>query len=158
MGSHFLHGCGRFWSLFQAIFLLIVRVYWGFLFFIGGYYKIIDMPPFIDFFNQLGLSTAWAYIITIFELVCGIFLFFGFFSRIAAGCTAVIMFGAYIMAHPAQFFSFFRDPSYFFSAPSFSFLFASLVVFFFGPGMLSIDGLIKRKMLGDCCNPKKKKR
>lgn len=143
-------------NIFQSIFLLLVRLYWGFLFFIGGYFKIVNMAPFIVFFQELGLSTAWAYIVAIVELICGIFLFFGFLSRIAATATTLIMLGAYVIAHPAQFFSFFRDPAYFFSAPAFSFFFASLVILFFGPGLISIDALIKRKLIDD--QPKGKKR
>ncbi|MCH9633829.1 MAG: hypothetical protein S4CHLAM7_05630 [Chlamydiae bacterium] len=144
-------------NAFQSILLLIVRVYWGFLFFIGGFYKITDMAPFIDFMNQLGVSTTVAYLVTLVELIGGILIFFGFLSRIGAACTAVIMFAAYIVAHPAQFYSFFRDPAYFFSAPPFSFLFASLVVLFFGPGMLSIDAIFKRKLMEDAEKPRKKK-
>ncbi len=136
-------------NVFQSVLLLIIRLYWGFLFFIGGYFKVINMPPFIAFFQQLGLSTTWAYIVAIVELVCGILIFFGFLSRIAAAATTLIMLGAYVIAHPAQFFSFFRDPAYFFSAPSFSFFFASLVILFFGPGLVSIDALIKRKLIDD---------
>lgn len=137
-------------NIFQSLFLLIIRLYWGFLFFIGGYFKIANMGPFIDFFHQLGLSTTWAYTVAIAELVCGVLLFFGFLSRIAAAAMAVTMIGAYITAHPSQLASFFTDPAYFFSAPAFSFLFATLVVLFFGPGLVSIDAFIKRKLIDDC--------
>lgn len=156
MDSKFFKGWYYTTNAFQTLFLLIIRLYWGFLFFIGGYFKVINMMPFIDFFNQLGLSTTWAYVVAIVELVAGIFLFFGFLSRITAAVTSAIMIGAYLMAHPAQFFSFFTDPAYFFSAPSFSFLFASLVILFFGPGMLSIDAIIKRNLVKDE-DPNKKK-
>lgn len=136
-------------NVFQSFLLLAIRLYWGFLFFIGGMFKLGNMDSFSAFFNQLGLSSGLSYIVAILELACGILLFFGFLSRLAAACTTVIMFGAYIVAHPAQFHSFFNDPQFFFSAPSFSFLMASLIVLFFGPGLFSIDAIIKRKMMDD---------
>lgn len=142
-------------NFFQSILLLAFRFYWGFLFFIGGVFKLGNMATFANFFHQLGLSTGVAYLVAIFELVCGILLFFGFLSRLAAACTTVIMFSAYIIAHPANFHAFFTNPQLFFSAPSFSFLLASLIVLFFGPGLFSIDALIKRRMMKDedsnCC-------
>ncbi len=134
-------------NFFQSLLLLAIRLYWGFLFFIGGVYKLSNMEGFSSFFQQLGFSTGFAYTVAIFELCCGVLIFFGFLSRLAAICTTVIMFGAYIFAHPAQFYSFFTDPAAFFTAPSFSFLLASLVVLFFGPGLISIDALIKRNMI-----------
>lgn len=159
-------------NFFQSLLLLAFRFYWGFLFFIGGVFKLGNMASFAAFFNQLGLSTGVAYLVAIFELVCGLLLFFGFLSRLAAACTTVIMFSAYILAHPVNFHAFFNNPQLFFSAPSFSFLVASLIVLFFGPGLFSIDALIKRKLMKEdednccgqdchsdskCCNPKETK-
>lgn len=134
-------------NLFQSLFLLSIRIYWGFLFFVGGVFKLANMDSFAAFFNQLGLSVGLAYAVTIFELLCGVLLFFGFLSRLAAAITTIIMFSAYIIAHPAQFHSFFNDPQFFFSAPNFSFLFASLVILFFGPGLFSIDAIFKRRLM-----------
>lgn len=144
-------------NIFQSIFLLAVRLYWGFLFFIGAFYKIVNMPPFIDFMHQLGVSTTWAYVITLAELVAGILIFFGFITRLSAAGTTAIMLGAYIVAHPAQLLSFFTDPAYFFSAPPFSFLFASLAILFFGPGVFSMDGIVKRYFIVNHSNGKKRR-
>jgi putative oxidoreductase len=163
MGRTIFKCWGTTTNFFQSLLLLSFRLYWGFLFFIGGIFKLANMGSFGAFFGQLGLSTGLAYIVAIFELICGILLFFGLLSRLAAACTTVIMFSAYIIAHPAQFHSFFNDPQFFFSAPSFSFLIVSLVILFFGPGLFSIDAIIKRKMITEepphdhpdhCCNKK----
>ncbi len=158
MGSNFFRCWYYTTNVFQSVLLLIIRLYWGFLFFIGGYDKITNMPPFIDFMSQFGMSTSWAYIVTVVELVCGILIFFGFLARIGAALTSLVMIGAYITAHPAQLLSFFRDPSYFFSAPAFPFLFASLIVLFFGAGMFSVDAIIKRCFMENCSGSSKKKR
>ncbi|MCH9633132.1 MAG: hypothetical protein S4CHLAM6_14840 [Chlamydiae bacterium] len=141
----------RYWgyttNFFQSIFLIAVRLYWGFLFFYAGLSKFSDMGNVIPFFEQFGLPPIVAYLIATGELVCGILLFFGFLSRLAAICTTVIMVGAYVIAHPANFYSFFSYPPYFFTAPAFSFLMASLIVLFFGPGLFSIDAIIKCRMM-----------
>lgn len=158
MDSKFFKCCYYTTNIFQSLFLLAIRLYWGFLFFIGGYFKISNMAPFIDFFQQLGLSSSWAYVVAVTELVCGVLLFLGLLSRLSALVTAGIMLAAYISAHPLQLASFFTDPAYFFSAPPFSFMFASLVVLFFGPGVVSLDGFIKKKLIDDCCSRSKHKR
>jgi putative oxidoreductase len=147
MGRKIFKCWGTTNNLFQSLLLLAIRLYWGFLFFVGGVFKMSNMDSFAAFFNQLGLSVGLAYTVTILELICGILLFFGFLSRLAAAITTVIMFSAYIVAHPAQFHSFFNDPQFFFSAPAFSFLFSSIIILFFGPGLFSIDAIIKRKLM-----------
>ena len=141
----------RYWgyttNFFQSIFLLAIRLYWGFLFFSAGLGKFADMSGVVAFFQQFGLPPIVVYLVALGELICGILIFFGFISRIAAAVTTFIMLGAYLIAHPANFFSFFSYPPYFFTAPAFSFLMASLIVLFFGPGLFSIDALIKHRMM-----------
>lgn len=141
----------RYWgyttNFFQSLFLLAVRLYWGFLFFYAGLGKFANMSQVVAFFNHLGLAGIFAYLVAIGEFVCGILLFFGLISRLAAACTTCIMLGAYLIAHPENFYSFFSHPPYFFMAPVFSFFIASLIVLFFGPGLFSIDALIKGHLM-----------
>lgn len=141
-------------NFLQSLLLLAIRLYWGFFFFFGGVDKFANITAFVAFFQDLGLAASTAYLIATLELVCGAMLFFGFFSRLAALVTALIMLGAYWIAHPTQLFSFLSNPFYFVSAPSFSFLMASLVVLFFGAGMISIDAWLVHKKLKkeNCCD------
>ncbi len=134
-----------FW---QSLFLLLIRVYWGFLFFIGGVYKVIHMAAFIVFLQQLGVYGFVSYFIAVFEVVCGVLIFFGLLTRWAAFVTSVMMLLAYIIASPDQFRSFFTDPNAFFSSKSFPYLFASLVLLFFGPGSASLDRMFRKKQSG----------
>lgn len=147
MGSKIFTFWGCTNNFFQSLFLLAVRLYWGFLFFSAGLGKFGDMQQVIAFFNQLGMAGIFAYLTAIGEVICGILLFFGFLSRLAAAGTTIIMLGAYMIAHPQNFYNFFRYPPYFFTAPAFSFLMASLIVLFFGPGLFSIDGIIKGHLM-----------
>ncbi len=134
-------------NFLQSLFLLAIRLYWGFLFFYAGLGKFANMSQVIAFFNHLGLGSIIVYLVATGEFVCGILLFFGFISRLAAFCTTCIMLGAYLIAHPENFYSFFSYPPLFFTAPVFSFLMASLIVLLFGPGLFSIDAFIKRRKL-----------
>ena len=110
----------RYWgyttNFFQSIFLLAIRLYWGFLFFSAGLGKFADMSGVVAFFNNLACLRSSFYLVALGELICGILIFFGFISRIAAAVTTFIMLGAYLIAHPANFFSFFSYPPIFFTA------------------------------------------
>lgn len=143
-------------NLFQSIFLLAVRLYWGFLFFHSGFEKFMNMAEVIPFFQELGLSTTVVYLVSLGELVAGFLLFFGLFSRLAALCTTIIMIGAYTIAHPESIQGIISSPFYFITNPTFSFLMASLVILFFGAGLISIDAIIKCRKIkkqggGGCC-------
>ena len=129
----------------QHILLLIIRLYWGYLLFFGAMFKLMNMPGFIGFFESLGVPSPVfnAWLVTIVELVCGAFYFFGFLTRIAAIPMTIVMVVAYLFAHTEELMSFFTNPEQFYGAPNFTFFFVSLILFFFGPGMLSIDGIVK---------------
>lgn len=143
MNSKISSSSGNF---FTSLFLLAIRLWWGWLFFREGIFKFTDMPETIGFFNSLGLSSAIAYLVAIGEVVFGVFMFFGFITRLAALGTVVITLGAYLIAERPEFFSFFSSPPMFFAAAPFSFLFASLVILFFGAGMFSIDAMVLSHM------------
>lgn len=129
----------------QHVFLLLIRLYWGFLFFQAGYGKFQNMDHVIQFFQSLGIVYPEfnAYLVAIFETVCGILLIIGFAGRLAAIPLIVIMITAYLTAHQEQFMSFFNDYTLFFSSPNFPFFMTALLVFLFGAGFFSIDGIIK---------------
>ena len=147
MDSKLYNGAAVTGNFIQSLLLIVIRLYFGFLFFAGGYAKVTNMGPFVGYFQQIGLSTSLAYVVAILELICGILIFFGFLTRLASLVTSVIMISAYVVAHTAEFNSFFSDPSFFLSSKNFPYLFASLVLLFFGPGMISIDAILKRKMI-----------
>jgi putative oxidoreductase len=51
---------------------------------------------------------------------------------------------AYLTASREVLLNVFNDPDAFISDAAFLFLFASLIVFIFGPGAFSVDGIIKK--------------
>jgi len=134
-------GIGGIGCRLDSLFLLVVRLYWGWLFVTTGYGKFSHIDGVISFFTQLGLPMpeVTAYVIATLELLGGICLFFGLWSRFVGLVLMCVLFGAYSTAHSKAFMSFFSDPQLFISQEPFSYLMASMICFFCGPGRWSVD-------------------
>lgn len=134
---------GRFLSPFL---LFAIRVFWGFLFLQAGWGKLQNIEPVIEFFTGLGipLPTLNAYLVALIETVGGALLIIGLGSRLAAIPLAITMIVALLTAHHESVVKFLDDPEVLTKQSAFGFLLAALIVFCFGPGMFSIDGILKR--------------
>jgi len=144
---HKLHaGFVRVVSLGQSPLLLVVRLYWGLQFAQNGWAKLHNLPRVTDFFASLGLPLPHqtACFVSCVELVGGILLALGLFSRVTASALTIDMLTAYITADREALLSFFSDPGKFYAADPYTFLFASLLILIFGPGKISLDTLLER--------------
>jgi putative oxidoreductase len=132
----------------QSPFLLIVRLYWGWQLSQNGWGKLHNLPHVTEFFTSLGLPApgATAIFVSSVEFVGGILLAVGLLSRIAALAIVIDMFTAYVIADREAFLSFFSDPGKFYVADPFTFLFVGLLILIFGPGKLSLDTLLERRL------------
>ncbi len=145
----------------QPVFLLLLRVLIGWGFVIAGTGKLAHpaaaAAQFADWGVPMPMVNAYAAGIT--ETVCGALLILGFASRIITIPLIVTMVVAYATAHKDvfDFTGIWDGPNAFWTvlngfvtafdaAPAFPYLIAALVVLLFGPGILSVDGLVKR-----CC-------
>ena len=139
----------RISSNLQSIFILLIRMIWSHQFINTGYGKFLNLEKTVQFFGSLGLPhpAFYATLVGTTELICGLLLFVGFASRLAAIPLIITMIAAIGLAHNHVFsdFHFITDPSLLVKEAPFPFLIASLIVFIFGPGKLSIDGWIKRR-------------
>lgn len=135
-------------STLQSPFLLIVRLYWGWQLSQNGWGKLHNLPHVTEFFTSLGLPApgATAIFVSSVEFVGGILLAVGLLSRIAALAIVIDMFTAYVIADREAFLSFFSDPGKFYVADPFTFLFVGLLILIFGPGKLSLDTLLERRL------------
>jgi putative oxidoreductase len=61
---------------------------------------------------------------------------------------------AYFTAHHEALINIFNDPKAFVDQPPFNFLLTALIVFAFGPGAISVDGILKRFFSGAVKAPK----
>ena len=139
----------RFLNLFNAVqspILLCIRLYWGWQFLQTGWGKLQDISKPIDFFTQLGipLPTLNAWFVSLLEFGGGILLILGLASRLISIPLVIDMIVAYIAADREALKLIFSDPDKFMAAAPFTFLFASVLMMFFGPGSISLDYLIAR--------------
>lgn len=131
-------------SSLQSVFLLAVRLYWGWQFAQAGWGKLHKMPQVIQFFASLHipLPAANAWFIALLEFVGGILLALGLGSRLLALLCVGDMLVAYITADREALMSFFSAPDKFAAASPFVFLVAWLIILIFGPGKISLDALL----------------
>jgi putative oxidoreductase len=133
-------------SSLQSLLLLAIRLYWGWQLFESGVGKFRNIDKVVEFFGSLNLPAPeiTARLISGLELAGGALLFLGLFSRPIALILTGNMIGAYITADREAFSSFLSDPDKFQGAAPFIYLLVSLIILIFGPGSLSLDGVISR--------------
>jgi putative oxidoreductase len=131
-------------AVLQPLFLLIVRLYWGWQFHETGMGKLMDIPKVTVFFKSLGIPFPGfnAYLAGGTECFGGLLLLLGLGCRVTTLPLIFTMIIAYITASPDAVRNIFSKPDDFISADPFLFLLAAIIVFIFGPGPLSLDGLI----------------
>jgi len=127
---------------FAPTMLGIVRILVGLLFFEHGLQKFLGFPPgeMAGMGRALANPAAFA---GLFELVCGLLVAIGLFTRPAAFVAAGVMAVAYWMAHAPQ--NFFPVNNGGDAAILYCFIFLYFV--FAGPGAFSIDGRRRRDVI-----------
>jgi putative oxidoreductase len=131
-------------SSLQSPFLLMVRLYWGWQLVQSGWGKLHNIDKVTEFFTSLGLPAPGltAHFIASLEFVGGVLLILGLASRLIAVALTINMIMAYIIADHDALMSIFSNPDKFYAAAPYTFLFASLLVLIFGPGLFSVDAVI----------------
>jgi putative oxidoreductase len=135
-------------SRLQSPFLLFVRLYWGWQFTTNGWAKLHNLSHVTEFFTSLGLPAPHftAVFVSSVECVGGVLLAVGLLSRVTGLALSIDMVTAYIVSDRAALTSIISDPGKFYNADPYTFLFAALLILIFGPGMLSLDTLLERRM------------
>jgi putative oxidoreductase len=135
-------------SVLQSLLLLVIRLYWGWAFFLTGKGKLMNLPRLTEFFQSLGipLPHAQAILAGATECVGGWLLLAGLCSRLISIPLTILLTVAYLTADLDKVKVIFSDPDKFVAADEFLFLFVVLLVFAFGPGKFSLDWLIERKV------------
>jgi putative oxidoreductase len=123
------------------VFLLLIRLYWGYGFMQAGWGKFMNWERTVGFFTTLnipmpGINAGMA---AGTELLGGLCLLLGFKVRLTTVPLISTMIVAYATAHIEELKNIFTDPDAFLAAPPFLFLWACLVVLFFGAGKFSFD-------------------
>jgi putative oxidoreductase len=136
-------------TLLQSPLLLLIRLCWGIQFAMTGYGKLAHIDKVIGFFTSLHIvfPAANAYLVGFTEMIGGTLLTVGLASRLAAIPLTFTLVIAYLTSEQdalGKLFSF-TDVDPFLTAAPFLFLFASLIILAFGPGIFSLDYLIGRR-------------
>jgi putative oxidoreductase len=130
-------------TIWQSIFLLLIRLYWGWGFFQTGKGKLSNIAQPTQFFQSLGIPFphAQAILCGTTECIGGLLLLVGLLSRLISIPLTILLIVAYLTADIALVKNIFGDPDKFLAADEFLFLYTVLIVLLFGPGKFSLDWL-----------------
>lgn len=130
-----------FGNSLQSLLLLAIRLFWGGSFFVTGIGKFANLGKVTAFFETLGIPLASfsAFLTASIETIGGACLFLGLASRWVSIPLIFTMIIAFVTADSEAVRMLFVDPQNFIHRDPFSFLFASVIVFVFGPGAISLD-------------------
>src|ERR1700757_2228647 len=133
-------------TVLRSPFLLVLRVYFFWQLFLAGKGKLSNIGKVSEFFASLGipLPTLNAYFIGSLECFGSLLLIIGLASRPLSLLIVVSMTVAYLAADFEAVSNIFSDPDKFVKADPFPFLLTALIVLVFGPGLFSIDALMKQ--------------
>lgn len=141
--TNFYRGIISAGNFIQHFFLLTIRLYWGWAFHIAGCQKFENIDKVTEFFSSIGIPFPElnAYAVATFECVGGWCLIFGFASRLISIPLAITMAVALVTAHTTGSSEILTDPQKFMIELPVTYLLATLTIFVFGPGWISIDFL-----------------
>jgi putative oxidoreductase len=131
----------------QSPLLLVMRLYWGYGFFIAGKGKLFNLGRTAGFFVDLNipLPTYSAWLAGVVECGGGLLLLLGLYSRLASIPLAFTMLVAFDTAHRDSVVAIFSNPELALKEDPFLFLLTAVIVMTFGPGRFSVDALIQKK-------------
>ena len=133
-------------TLLQSPLLLIMRLYWGWQFFNTGKGKLMHLDKTTEFFASLNLPAPYlnAMMAGSVECIGGLLLLLGLGSRLITIPLTFTMIVAYLTAHREELMGVFSNPDGFIEAAPFLFMLTAVIVLAFGPGIFSVDALIKK--------------
>lgn len=106
-------------NFFRHFLLLAIRLYWGGLLIVAGFGKWLNLSEVTHFFATLNIPwpgfSAW--LAGLIELVGGISLVLGLWSRISTLFLIALFIVAYATAHSVALINFFIAPTVFFEQP-----------------------------------------
>jgi putative oxidoreductase len=134
--------------LAQNPLLLAIRLYWGWQFAQDGWGKLTHLDHVTQFFASLNLPMPGmtALIVALVELAGGTLFALGIATRLVSLILFVNMTMAYLSVPDdrTNFFHIISKPDDFYGASPYTYWFAALLIFVFGPGMFALDWVLGR--------------
>lgn len=126
-----------------SVLLLVVRIFFGILFLIHGYDKLMAHSSMSDLFaDPFGLGPTLSYWMVVFaEVVCSFALIFGILQRIVLIPMIFTMCTAFFIIHGSDAFAT--------KELSFVYLFVFAILYITGPGQYSFDALIGNHVISN---------
>ena|ERR1700733_537302 len=133
-------------SKLQSPFLLVIRLYWGWQFFLTGKGKLMNLDRTAGFFASINIPMPKLNAILAggTECIGGLLLLLGLGSRIFTIPLIFTMIIAYVTADSEKIKGIFSNPDAFVTAAPFLFMLTAIIVLIFGPGVFSLDAIIAR--------------
>jgi putative oxidoreductase len=135
-------------NLLQSPLLLAIRLYWGWQFIQDGWGKMTHLDKVAQFFATLNLPMPGmtALMVASIELFGGLLFAFGIFTRLTSLVLFVNMTMAYLTVPDdrTNFFHVLSNPGDFYGASPYTYWFAALLIFVFGPGLFAVDKVLGR--------------
>jgi putative oxidoreductase len=145
-------------SNLQSFILLIFRLAFGWELVESGWRHLHDVQAMAARFESWGIPHPHAnvYISGTTEMVGGALLMLGLASRLICVPLIVNFIVAYLTASRGTVQGFFHnDPANFIDDAAFPFLITAILVLAFGPGKISVDAWLKRRLGRGTAAPKK---
>jgi len=138
-------------SRLQSPLLLAIRLYWGIELALDGWRKLHHLDNVGQYFATLNLPmpAQTAVFVSLVELIGGIALVVGLFTRLTAFVLFINMTVAFLAAEKDAFFSIISDPDKFQAASAYNDWFAALLILILGPGFLAVDTLLRRLFVAE---------
>jgi putative oxidoreductase len=150
MGRSAYGGFASLLNWLQSPLLLAIRLYWGFQFAQDGLGKLRHLDHVTQFFASLNLPApgAAALMVGLIEFGGGILFALGLGSRLVSLVLFINMTMAYLSVpdDKVNFFHILSKPDDFYGASPYTYWFAALLILVFGPGLISVDWLIGRRL------------
>jgi putative oxidoreductase len=123
---------------------LVGRLAVGLLFVSTGWGKVNDIPKLVHFFEKLGIPAPGfqAVLVSYSELVCGSLLVLGLFARLATVPLVISMVVAILTAKWSELHGLFDLVGF----DEFTYLCVLLMIAIIGPGAVSLDRLLVRRL------------
>jgi putative oxidoreductase len=136
----------RVFDRLRSPLLLALRLIFGWGLFQIGKGKLENIDRFVDFLAHLHIPIphACAWFVASLECVGGLLLLLGLAARIIAIPLTINFIVAFMTADHDAVVNFFKDQEAFTNAAPFLYLLVSLIVLAFGPGIFSLDEVIRR--------------
>jgi putative oxidoreductase len=127
----------------QPLLLLLLRLLFGWLFLKTGWSKLSTIGDISSYFAILGIPWpgVMAYVVALTETIGGALLIAGVATRLASLVLSFTMVVAIVKAHGDVLAHLWIDLGPLIDLTAFTYLMATLALFVFGPGRLSLDAL-----------------